>query len=347
MAAPLAVAAAPFAIGALTGTLGTGSAAAAGAAEDAFTGMSVPGAGLGTTGLGTGATAAGGLADIGSGGFSQSGLLTGAGDTPGLSTVASAGTSDVAPGGVIGAGQTSSVPDMSTITSQAAGTTAPLGVEGSAGLTTGSAAGDAALGLAAGPVAAGTAGAGSLGSTFANAISGTTNTATQNNALPFSNLINSLLGAYTSSQQAGQYGDLMNTLSNLDQWKTQAPNYYAPLQAAATQGIGNTDYGKSIIDQTMRADAARGYNASGNFITDAAKALNTGTTDYIRALTPLAMGNNPYGAATSLAATGTGQIAQNNQTFGNLGSALNQFITNPSGTINSAKNLASTIAGLV
>ena len=118
---------------------------------------------------------------------------------------------------------------------------------------------------------------------------------------PWGDVLGALGEAWGANKQAETLKDLMNQAINSDQWRTQAPRYYEPLYKASTEGIGNTAYGESITNKTLASLAARGYNNSGNQAPDVARALNSGTVDYMKAMTPLAMGRGESTAATSLA----------------------------------------------
>jgi len=166
----------------------------------------------------------------------------------------------------------------------------------------------------------------------------------QNTGLPFGNVIGGLIGAYGANKAAGQSGDLMNTLINSDLFRSQQPKYFDPLYNAATGGLGNTAYGKSLLDTIMKKDAARGITHSGNFTSDALSALNSGTVDYMNALRPLAMGNSPYTIGSTLGGIGQQQIAQGQQTIGDLSFTGNQLVNQLPGVVSGAKSLYDTIS---
>ena len=84
-----------------------------------------------------------------------------------------------------------------------------------------------------------------------------------------------------------------------DLWRPQQPRYFEPLYNAATQGVGNTAYGQSILDSTDRFAASKGYGSSTNAFTGGARALDQGTNEYIRSLTPLATGRGGLGDTMS------------------------------------------------
>lgn len=136
---------------------------------------------------------------------------------------------------------------------------------------------------------------------------------------PWGDVIGSVLEMYGSSEQANTLRDLMQQAINSDLWRAQAPRYYEPLYEATTKGIGNTAYGQSITDATLSKLASQGYNFSGNAAHEVAKGLNAGTTDYVRAVTPLAMGRGESNAATALA---PGIAAGTQGTYGALGYGL-------------------------
>ena len=313
-----------------------GATAGAGAEDAAITGMSVPGASAGSTGLGLGATTGGGLAAAGGGAAGSGGL---AGQQLAL---ADTGTmSDVSPG-LLGGAETGGgggsaldagmdISGMGGTNGVAAGMTAPGGATaagGGGGIT------DWLSKLGSGLT--------SLGNGMSGTNSGGGSTSTSANpTLPFSNLIGSILSYSQAGQNANQINTLMDRIQNMDQFRTQQPKYFDPLYDAATKGIGNTAYGQSLLKTVMAQDAAKGYNQSGNFVSDALQGLNSGTMDYVKNLTPLALGNNPYPAANTMGTLGLGSLAQTQQQQGQLGSAIGQVANNPGGVISGAGNLVS------
>ncbi len=141
---------------------------------------------------------------------------------------------------------------------------------------------------------------------------------------PWGDLLGGLVGAYGANKNMNLQKDLMQQVINSDLWRGQQGRYNEPLYNAATQGIGNTAYGKSITDQTGRALSARGYNMSGNEMTDTAQALNKGTLDYVNAIGPLATGRAPNQGA--LAGMSQGISGAQNQLYGNLGYGIQSGI---------------------
>ena len=116
--------------------------------------------------------------------------------------------------------------------------------------------------------------------------------------VPWGDIFSQLYGIWTSNQHANNSQDLLNTLINSDQWRGQQPKYFQPVYDAATKGIGDTEYGRSIADATSRQSAAKGYNMSGNMLNDIAKSLHGGTMDYLKTVGPLAMGRGETQAGT-------------------------------------------------
>jgi hypothetical protein len=145
--------------------------------------------------------------------------------------------------------------------------------------------------------AAGLAGAGA---------SGTNGTPNIPGGIDFGGLGQAGLGMLASKDIQSMYQDMFNKSLNADPWNSQMGRYQQPLYDAATQGIGNTAYGQSIANQASRSSAAKGYNMSGNMLHDVAQGLNSGTAQYIGALSPLAMGRAPDQRGTAGIAQGLG-----------------------------------------
>lgn len=134
---------------------------------------------------------------------------------------------------------------------------------------------------------------------------------------PYGNIITAGLGVGGEMARQKSLQNTMSQVLNADQWNSEAPKYRQPLYDAATQGIGNTAYGRSLADASARKMSSMGYNMSGNQMNDVAQSLNAGTTQYIGALSPLAMGRAPDTRA--LAPLGLGMA----ESQGNLYNALN------------------------
>jgi hypothetical protein len=176
-----------------------------------------------------------------------------------------------------------------------------------------------------------TSGAGGATGIGAGTAAGTGGTAggTVAGAMPWANLAGTVL-EYMGSREAGKTAeDLMRQQMESDQWRPQQGRYFEPLYQAATQGIGNTPYGQSIADATARKSSAMGYNMSGNQLSDIAQGLNTGSMDYVRALTPLATGRGESQAPGQFAPALMGAAQA---PYGIAGYGLDQIIKNwPSG----------------
>lgn len=150
---------------------------------------------------------------------------------------------------------------------------------------------------------------------------------------PANGLLGSLLGYLGSGAQASTYRSAWDSILNADPWNRETGKYQGLLYDAATRGIGDTAYGRSIADQVARQSSAKGYNMSGNMLHDIAQGLNQGTTNYMQALTPLAMGRAPdtrglAPLAGGLAQTQAGQYNSIGQGVGASGSALSDFMKN-------------------
>jgi hypothetical protein len=141
---------------------------------------------------------------------------------------------------------------------------------------------------------------------------------TQN--LGLNNLLGSMLGFYSANQSGQLQKELLQMAIDSDQWRSQAPKYHQPLYDAATKGIGNTAYGQSIADSTSKKMASMGYNMSGNQMHEVAQGLNKGTTDYVRALTPAAMGHG--GVGSTVAQMTPGIVGAQNGQYGAISSGL-------------------------
>lgn len=219
------------------------------------------GAGMfaGGAGAGAGAAEGAGATGAGAGETLGTGLSASAGGASGLSTGAT-GASGLSTAGV------------------GAGTSLGAGYFGSEGV--GLTAGGSTL---AGTVSQGGGGATSMGTQTSTPGGGSYQ-------FPYKNIAGAVL-EYMGQRQAGKSAEsLLQQAINSDQWRGQQPRYFEPLYQAATKGIGDTPYGRSIAESTGRTASAQGYNMSGNMLADIAKSLNLGTTDYMRALTPLATG---------------------------------------------------------
>jgi hypothetical protein len=253
------------------------------------------GSGAGATGTGAAATygAAGEFAGAGAGSIGTAGV----GSTTGLAGGAAGGT-----GLTMGAGTTA----------------APMGAGATGSGITAGAGGVTGIGAGTGAATAG-AGAG---------LGGLVQTAGK--AMPWANLAGTVL-EYMGSREAGKTAeDLMRQQMESDQWRGQQPRYFEPMYEAATKGIGGTPYGEAITDATSRKMASMGYNMSGNQMGEIAKSLNLGTTDYMRALTPLATGRGESQAPGQFAPA-LMEAAQ--APYGIAGYGLDQIIKNwPSGS---------------
>lgn len=294
--------------------------------------------------LAGGYAAAGGLAAMGAGGAAGTGAAAGAGAGgataawEGLGGLAAGGTEvgAAAGAGAAGAGSLGATSGMvsgadGTMVGTAAGSGSPT-VTGMASGGTGvepfiNTAGTGTLGeigTGAGALTLGSsAGGGNTGSSLAPA--GTGLPAGQGGyQFPWQNVLGAALEAYGQGKAGDQAKDLMNQMINSDQWRPQQPRYFDPLYQAATQGVGNTEYGKSIADATARSSAAKGYNMSGNMLHDIAKGLNTSSMDYVRTLTPLATGR---GESQAPAAFGNQQINAQQGQMGALGYGLQNIFS--------------------
>jgi hypothetical protein len=277
--------------GAATGA-GLSAELAAGAPElaGAYGGTATAGAGA-AGGAGTGVTLADTAWGVNPQSASLGGGLTATASEGGLSAGLAAPTAEGAMGaGALGGG----------ITSGAGGTT---------GIGAGTAAGTAST----------TGGLGGL-MTGAGQVAG---------AMPWGNLAGAVL-EYMGSQKAGQTAEnLMQQQMESDQWRGQQGRYFEPLYEAATRGIGDTDYGRSIAESTARKMASQGYDMSGNMPMEIAKSLQGGTTDYLRAVGPLAMGRGESQAPGQFAPAMMGAAQA---PYGIAGYGLDQIIKNwPSG----------------
>ena len=154
-------------------------------------------------------------------------------------------------------------------------------------------------------------------------------------SIPYADIFRGAVGLYGANQAKGNAQDLMNQVIASDQWRGQQPRYFEPLYNAATKGIGDTAYGRSLAEATARQDSAKGYNMSGNMLTDIAKSLNTGSMDYVRALTPLATGRGETGAASG--ALGSSYLGAQNQGVNAMGSILEALYRGQQPTAGSGK----------
>ena len=138
-----------------------------------------------------------------------------------------------------------------------------------------------------------------------------------------SNAMN-LLGSGIAYKGAGAMkDDYMKAWENMlsaDKWNSQSERYWEPMYEAATKGIGNTAYGRSIADATARQSSAKGYNMSGNMLHEIAQGLNSGTTNYLQAMAPMAMGRAPD--TRGLAPIATGVAQSTGKQYGALGSGV-------------------------
>ena len=160
---------------------------------------------------------------------------------------------------------------------------------------------------------------GGLSSLFGNA------TGNSSYHFPFANLAGGLLGMLGSNQTENTLKGLFNQTLNADPWNSQMGRYQPLLYSAASQGIGNTPYGQSIMDSTARKMASMGYMNSGNMAPAIAQALNNGTTTYMNSVAPLAMGRMPntIGAGYLGNAIGNMSAAKYNAAGYGLGQLLN------------------------
>ena len=255
------------------------------------------------------AVAAGGLAGVGAFGGVAAGAGGAATGTEAAGTYGAAGEFAGASSGGLAAG-----------TGGTAGGVGSMSLaEQSAAIGTGSTAGTAA-GTG---VGTGTAGGAAATPSMWDSILGGAKTAA--GAMPWGNLAGSVL-EYMGQGKAGDTAqDLMRMQIESDQWRPQQGRYFEPLYEAATKGIGDTAYGRSLAEQTARQSSAQGYNMSGNMLTDIAKSLNTGTTDYMRALTPLATGRGESAAPGQFAPSIMN--AQQGQ-YGAVGYGLGEIMRN-------------------
>jgi hypothetical protein len=145
---------------------------------------------------------------------------------------------------------------------------------------------------------------------------------------PYGSVLMSILHAYGLQDNKQLYEDLVSKLSNpaiVNPWSTQQSQYWGPLQNAVTQGIGNTDYGKSIAKSVASMDSAKGYNMSGNMLHDIAQGLHSGTMDFVKALTPLAMGQQTDFSGLTSAVNGQAQTTGGQ--YMALGNVLDSILT--------------------
>jgi hypothetical protein len=294
--------------GGLAGVFGGAAAAGAGATGTEATGAyGAAGEFAGGTaagsagGAGTGATLADAAWGVNPQGASLGGGLTATASEGGLSAGLAAPTAEGAMGaGALGGGITS-------------------GAGGATGIGAGTAAGTAST-------------AGGLGGLMQGA-------KTVAGAMPWGNLAGAVL-EYMGSQKAGQTAEnLMQQQMESDQWRGQQGRYFEPLYEAATRGIGDTDYGRSIAESTARKMASQGYDMSGNMPMEIAKSLHGGTTDYLRAVGPLAMGRGESQAPGQFAPALMGAAQA---PYGIAGYGLDQIIKNwPSGSNQPSSSLGS------
>jgi hypothetical protein len=223
---------------------------------------------------------------------------------------------------------------------------AVLGNGASAGTTAGSAFGSGLVdGAGSGPTAGGTGqnpvqnilqqiltGSGPLGQ-IGGAL-GLNNNNQPQSGLPYGALASMLVQMLGSQDVKNTLKGMFDQTMAADPWNSQMGKYQQPLFDAATKGIGDTEYGHSIASSIARQNAARGYNMSGNMATDIARGLNSGTADYIRAMTPLAMGRAPDTSSAGQLGLGMG-LAQSglyNALGMGLSSILNGNKTQQTGT---------------
>ena len=200
------------------------------------------------------------------------------------------------------------------LTSTTVPTTAPMGAGALGGGITSGATGASGIG---------TAGvAGTAPSMWDSILGGAKKVA---GAMPWGNLAGSVL-EYMGQKKSGQTAqNLMQQQIESDPWRAEQSRYFEPLYQAATQGIGNTPYGQSLAETTARKMASEGYDMSGNMPMEIAKSLQGGTTDYLRAVGPLAMGRGESQAPGQFAPSILG--AQQGQ-YGAAGYGLGEILRN-------------------
>jgi hypothetical protein len=150
-------------------------------------------------------------------------------------------------------------------------------------------------------------------------------------------LINSIL----TGRQAGKAEDsqraLLQQAIDSDLWRPQQGRYFEPLHDTVTKGVGNTPYGQSLIESTLRELSARGGNPWGQGSTpgEVAKVLDRGTNERATMLTPLAMGRMPNQAIFGQMAPGitASQTGQNRAIGGGLEAIFGQKGMFPAGPI--------------
>lgn len=112
---------------------------------------------------------------------------------------------------------------------------------------------------------------------------------------PWESLIGSGMELYGQRKDRKSQEEMMRRALESDPWRAQQSRYFEPTYEAATKGIGDTAYGDSILREVMSREAARGFSQSPRMLQEMARALNLGTTDYLRAVGPLASGRGGQG----------------------------------------------------
>lgn len=168
-----------------------------------------------------------------------------------------------------------------------------------------------------------------------NGESGGTPTNQQNGQynLPWQFLLSSVLPSLLASRGNQQTWDqAWNDTLNADPWRAEQGKYMPLLLDTAQHGIGDTAYGHSIADSVARQNAAKGYNMSGNMLTDIAKSLDSGTNARIQALSPLAMGRAPD--TRGLAQIASGRATAGDDQWATIGAGLSSILGNQGQTNN-------------
>ena len=137
---------------------------------------------------------------------------------------------------------------------------------------------------------------------------------------PWGNALGALFGVMGNQAAGKDLQGLMKQIIDSDLWRTEQPKYFQPAYDAATKGIGNTAYGESIVNDTSRKLSSQGYNMSGNVGHEIAKGLNAGTTNYMNAIQPFAMGRP--GNSNAMAQVGQGIAGNTQNQYGNIGFGL-------------------------
>jgi hypothetical protein len=322
------------------GTAGFGVGGVSGASAATGNGVTPQTIGADAAGLAAGAGLASALPGLGLSTPAAPGMLSANAQFPAMAALGDSGASGVvwdgAASGMEGLEGLGGVEGLGGAGLGAAGitnlpTAAAPGLAGAAAGAGAGAAGAGASGLgaagAAGGIGAlGQAGAAGLGGYLNNAIGQMTGqVAPGAYQFPYGDAIMAGLGVAGSQATQNTLQGMFQQSLNADPWNSQMSRYQEPLYQAATQGIGNTAYGQSIANQASRSSAAKGYNMSGNMLHDVAQGLNSGTNQYIGALSPLAMGRAPdqRGVAGIAQAMGQATGGMYNSLGYGLGSIVN------------------------